>query len=246
MVDKSSVSIPSTSALNKFTNGKGNTIDANLLNPNFSSLLANIITIAGVIKEQMPELKVESIYTALQEFQAGIKADSIKESTTGADILLSTDGSGKVRYDDGNSADTEIATHSYVTLNAGNIPSGGANDEFFRGDAAWALPAIPVTPISTSTTTDIPLEEGRIYRVNTSGGSITLHLPTSFTKPIAFLVEDGSSWADNNFTINGNGTDIVVQNSDLTKLDPSATVSVVVDKSFMIYPGSTNRVLKGI
>ena len=209
MADKTDITVPSTSAVIPFANGEGNTVDADTVNANFNALLSEQITTANVIIDQMPQLGVASTYTANQDFQDGIKTDTIKESTTNSDITISTDGTGKVRYNDGNSADTEIATHSYVALTAGNIPSGGTSSTFLRGDAAWVEIRQDLT-LASIQASNFSAIDGNRYPCDTTSGGITLTLPASPSAGDRIGILDISGTASaNNITIARNGSSIM-------------------------------------
>ena len=68
MATKNDLTTPSSSSLTQFTNGAGNFIDAVDANDNFAYLLGQLVTLNNVIADQMPQLNVASVYTALQSF----------------------------------------------------------------------------------------------------------------------------------------------------------------------------------
>lgn len=141
MATKNDLTTPSFSSLTQFTNGAGNFIDAVDANGNFAYLLGQLITLNNVIADQMPQLGVASVYTALQSFTT-IAVNVINEATLNGDIVLDCNGSGKVRYADG-SSDTEVASKGYVqgvAFTAGNVPTGGTSSTYLRGDGTWQDP----------------------------------------------------------------------------------------------------------
>jgi hypothetical protein len=174
---KSDLTTPSSSSLTTFTNGAGNFIDAVDANGNFAYLLGQLITLNNVIADQMPQLGVASVYTALQSFTT-IAVNIINEATLNGDIVLDCNGSGKVRYADG-SSDTEIASKGYVagvSFAAGNVPSGGTASTWLEGNGTWTDPRT-FTPWTTRTINFTAVDKAQ-YSCNT-GLSIQLPAPTA-------------------------------------------------------------------
>jgi hypothetical protein len=174
---KSDLTTPSSSSLTTFTNGAGNFIDAVDANGNFAYLLGQLITLNNVIADQMPQLGVASVYTALQSFTT-IAVNIINEATLNGDIVLDCNGSGKVRYLDG-SSDTEIASKGYVagvSFAAGNVPSGGTASTWLEGNGTWSDPRT-FTPWTTRTINFNATDKGQ-YSINT-GLNVQLPAPTA-------------------------------------------------------------------
>jgi len=181
---KSDLTTPSSSSLTTFTNGAGNFIDAVDANGNFAYLLGQLITLNNVIADQMPQLGVASVYTALQTFTT-IAVNVINEATLNGDIVLDCNGSGKVRYADG-SSDTEIASKGYVqgvAFTAGNVPSGGTASRWLEGNGTWTDPRT-FTPWETKTTNFTAVDKGQ-YSVN---GGINIQIP-AITATLNFRVK---------------------------------------------------------
>lgn len=177
MATKSDLTTPSSSSLTTFTNGAGNFIDAVDANGNFAYLLGQLITLNNVIADQMPQLGVASVYTALQSFTT-IAVNIINEATLNGDIVLDCNGSGKARYADG-SSDTEIASKGYVagvSFAAGNVPSGGTASTWLEGNGTWTDPRT-FTPWATRTINFTAVNKAQ-YSCNT-GLSIQLPTPTA-------------------------------------------------------------------
>lgn len=177
MATKSDLTTPSPSSLTTFTNGAGNFIDAVDANSNFAYLLGQLITLNNVIADQMPQLGVASVYTALQSFTT-IAVNIINEATLNGDIVLDCNGSGKVRYSDG-SSDTEIASKGYVqgvAFTAGNVPSGGTASTWLEGDGTWTDPRT-YTPWTTRAVNFTAVNKGQ-YSINT-GLNVQLPSPTA-------------------------------------------------------------------
>ena len=232
MATKSDLTTPSPSSLTTFTNGAGNFIDAVDANGNFAYLLGQLITLNNVIADQMPQLGVASVYTALQTFTT-IAVNVINEATLNGDIVLDCNGSGKVRYADG-SSDTEIASKGYVqgvAFTAGNVPSGGTASTWLEGNGTWSDPRT-FTPWTTRTINFNATDKGQ-YSINT-GLNVQLPAPTAtitivvkpaigqdFTVTPSTLVRAGSEKIANDaasytmdinaeFKVTSNGTDFDV------------------------------------
>ena len=177
MATKGDLTTPSSSSLTTFTNGAGNFIDAVDANGNFAYLLGQLITLNNVIADQMPQLGVASVYTALQTFTT-IAVNVINEATLNGDIVLDCNGSGKVRYADG-SSNTEIASKGYVqgvAFTAGNVPAGGTASTWLEGNGTWSDPRT-FTPWETKNSNFNATGKGQ-YSVNT-GLNIQLPSPTA-------------------------------------------------------------------
>lgn len=160
-----------------FTNGAGNFIDAVDANGNFAYLLGQLITLNNVIIDQMPQLGVASVYTALQSFTT-IAVNVINEATLNGDIVLDCNGTGKVRYVDG-SSDTEVASKGYVqgvAFTAGNVPAGGTSSTYLRGDGTWQDPST-YTAWETRTSNFTAVNKAQ-YSINT-GLNVQLPPPTA-------------------------------------------------------------------
>lgn len=177
MATKNDLTTPSSSSLTQFTNGAGNFIDAVDANGNFAYLLGQLITLNNVIADQMPQLNVASVYTALQSFTT-IAVNVINEATLNGDIVLDCNGSGKVRYADG-SSDTEVASKGYVqgvAFTNGYLPTGGTSSTYLRGDGTWQDPRT-FTPWETKTSNFTAVDKAQ-YSINT-GLNVQLPSPTA-------------------------------------------------------------------
>lgn len=177
MATKNDLTTPSSSSLTQFTNGAGNFIDAVDANGNFAYLLGQLVTLNNVIADQMPQLNVASVYTALQSFTT-IAVNVINEATLNGDIVLDCNGTGKVRYADG-SSNTEVASKGYVNsvaFAAGYLPTGGTSSTYLRGDGTWQDPRT-FTPWETKTSNFTATDKGQ-YSINT-GLNVQLPSPTA-------------------------------------------------------------------
>lgn len=240
MATKNDLTTPSSSSLTQFTNGAGNFIDAVDANGNFAYLLGQLITLNNVIADQMPQLNVASVYTALQSFTT-IAVNVINEATLNGDIVLDCNGSGKVRYADG-SSDTEVASKGYVqgvAFTNGYLPTGGTSSTYLRGDGTWQDPRT-FTPWETKTSNFTATDKGQ-YSINT-GLNVQLPSPTAtitivvkpaigqdFTATPSTLVRAGSEKIANDaasytmninaeYKITSNGTDWEVSLSSIGRV----------------------------
>ena len=235
MATKNDLTTPSSSSLTQFTNGAGNFIDAVDANGNFAYLLGQLITLNNVIADQMPQLNVASVYTALQSFTT-IAVNVINEATLNGDIVLDCNGSGKVRYADG-SSDTEVASKGYVqgvAFTNGYLPAGGTSSTYLRGDGTWQDPRT-FTPWETKTSNFTATDKGQ-YSINT-GLNVQLPPPTAtitivvkpaigqnFTVTPSTLVRAGSEKIANDaasYTMNVNAEYKITSNG--TDYDVSVT-----------------------
>jgi len=237
---KSDLTTPSSSSLTQFTNGAGNFIDAVDANDNFAYLLGQLITLNNVIADQMPQLNVASVYTALQSFTT-IAVNVINEATLNGDIVLDCNGTGKVRYADG-SSNTEVASKGYVqgvAFTNGYLPAGGTASTFLRGDGTWQDPRT-FTPWETRTVNFTAVDKAQ-YSINT-GLNVQLPSPTAtitivvkpaigqdFTVTPSTLVRAGSEKIANDaasytmninaeYKITSNGTDWEVSLSSIGRV----------------------------
>jgi hypothetical protein len=226
---KSDLTTPSSSSLTTFTNGAGNFIDAVDANGNFAYLLGQLITLNNVIADQMPQLGVASVYTALQSFTT-IAVNIINEATLNGDIVLDCNGSGKVRYSDG-SSDTEVASKGYVqgvAFTAGNVPAGGTAGTYLRGDGSWqAIGFITDPTIRTSGFTAV---NGTRYLCDSTSTGFTVTLPPTPTAGMRVGVIDTTGGAGTNpITIGRNGSLIMNLAEDMTISVAYARVYLVFD-----------------
>lgn len=216
MATKSDLTTPSSSSLTTFTNGAGNFIDAVDANGNFAYLLGQLITLNNVIADQMPQLGVASVYTALQSFTT-IAVNIINEATLNGDIVLDCNGSGKVRYADG-SSDTEIASKGYVagvSFAAGNVPSGGTAGTYLRGDGSWQAIGLITDP--TIRTSGFTAVNGTRYDCDSTSAAFTITLPPAPAAGQRVGIKDISGGAGTNpITIGRNGSLIMNLAEDMT------------------------------
>lgn len=228
MATKSDLTTPSSSSLTQFTNGAGNFIDAVDANGNFAYLLGQLVTLNNVIADQMPQLNVASVYTALQSFTT-IAVNVINEATLNGDIVLDCNGTGKVRYADG-SSDTEVASKGYVNsvaFTAGNVPAGGTSSTYLRGDGSWQAIGLITDP--TIRTSGFTAVNGTRYDCDTTSAGFTVTLPPTPTAGQRVGIKDISGAAGTNpITIGRNGSLIM-------NLAENMTISTAYRGAYLVY-----------
>lgn len=131
-----------------------------------------------------------------------------------------------------------------LTLPATNGSAGDLLESQGDGTTDWttssaigvATPAVKTTSTSSGT----PLTENTFNIIDSSAGSIVHYLPSSPTsamKPIYFA--PGSSWVTDNWTLNGNGTNISgAATQTIDKSSPFAIYHDGTDFEFIIFGGS--------
>lgn len=245
MVDKSEIStnIPTSASINTVADGQ--IIDAGIENENNESLLSLSTLLYQFVRDDCPSLGVTNTFTAEQIFDI-LKAQQIKPAITNGDLTLNPDGTGKVRYSDG-STDTEVASKGYVqgvAFTAGNVPAGGTAGNWLEGDGSWSDPRVPVSTVTTTST----LAGNNIYLVDPSAGSITLSLPSTASatmKPIKLIPDGVNSWETDNYTLSGNGNNIVVLNADGSVETAAATIDITSNVPMTVYCNGTQYIVMG-
>ena len=262
MVDKADItgSIPTSSTINIVADGE--IIDASIENTNNQQLLQISTLLYQFVRDDCPSLSVANTFTAEQIFNI-LKATQIQPAVTNGDITLNPNGTGKVRYADG-SNNTEVASKGYVNLTTGNIPSGGTAGTWLEGDGSWSDPipaggtagnwlegdgswSDPSAAVSTVTTTST-LAGNSIYLVDPSAGGITLSLPSTASatmKPIKLIPDGVNSWETDNYTLSGNGSNIIVLNADGSVETASATIDITSNVPMTVYCNGTQYIVMG-
>lgn len=122
------------------------------------------------------------------------------------------------------------------TNGAGANPSwisvSGAPSTVQRSTSTTALSFVPVNTVNV---------------IDSSAGSITHYLPDSplsTQKLIKFLVDGVNSWEANNWTLNGNGNNIIVVNADGSVEAAAATVTISSNISFGVWFNGTQYVME--
>lgn len=266
MVDKADItgSIPTSSTINIVADGE--IIDASIENTNNQQLLQISTLLYQFVRDDCPSLSVANTFTAEQIFNI-LKATQIQPAVTNGDITLNPNGTGKVRYADG-SSNTEVASKGYVNLTTGNIPSGGTAGTWLEGDGSWSDPipaggtagtwlegdgtwsnpsptVLEIAPANGSTT---DLSNNVRYVVDASAGSITLRLPANVadvTTAISVMCDGANSFGDNNFTLSGNGNNIIVKNADGSYEAAVTSIDINTNADFNITKSGSNYILRG-
>lgn len=132
---------------------------------------------------------------------------------------------------------------------AGNGSAGQVLQSDGDGTTSWtSVSGAPSTvQRSTSTTALSFVPVNTINVIDASAGSITHYLPdspTSTQKLIKFLVDGVNSWEANNWTLNGNGNNIIVVNADGSVEAAAATVTISSNISFGVWFNGTQYVME--
>lgn len=127
----------------------------------------------------------------------------------------------------------------------------GSSGEVLSTNGAGANPswisvsgAANVLTLTTSST----LAGNNIYLIDPSAGSITHNLPstTSATmKPIKLIPDGVNSFEDNNWTLSGNGNNIIVLNADGSVEAAAATIDVTANVPMTVYCNGTQYIVMG-
>lgn len=123
------------------------------------------------------------------------------------------------------------------------VGSNGQGLQVSGGVLTWASVASNPTPSIINSSSTLVANSFNI--VDPSAGSITLDLPASpatTLKPI-FLVPDENSWDTDNWTLDGNGTNIIQVNDDGSKETAAATITMDADIPVAIYFAGTNYIM---
>lgn len=189
------------------------------------------------------------------------------DSVTGSDgdkfLKLKSDRSA-VEYVNGVSADgvvnlsdvSSLAQGDVLYFNGTNITRLGAGSagQVLQTNGAGANPswisvsgAATTVQRSTSTSALSFVPANTVNVIDPSAGSITHYLPdspTSTQKLIKFLVDGVNSWEANNWTLNGNGNNIIVVNADGSVEAAAATVTISSNISFGVWFNGTQYVME--
>ncbi len=248
MVDKSEIStnIPTSNSINTVADGQ--IIDAGIENANNEQLLSFDTLMYQFVRDDCPSLSITNTFTTEQIFNV-LKAQQVKPAITDGDLILNPDGTGKVRYSDG-STNTEIASKGYVgsvAFTAGNVPTGGTAGNWLEGNGTWTDPSPATVQRSTSTTALSFVPVNTFNVIDPSAGSIVHYLPSTIVstmKPIVFAVDGVNSWEDDNWTLNGNGNNIIVVNADGSTEAAAATIDITDNVSFKVWTNGTQYIME--
>lgn len=236
MTTKADLIVPTSAALIDFENGPGNTIDADLVDQNFNSLLSFITTNTNFLIDQSPETTVATTYTALQTFEGGILTDTIQEATLNSDIIVTLNGIGLFKYG-GSAANLEVATQAFVnsqisagasavgivmtgstsgspgTSGAVPTPAAGTQNRALTGGATFA--DIGLTYDTRSTTFNAVV--GNLHNCSVAASfSATLPAGPADGDVIGFLNTAGNISSANVLTIARNTNNIMGLAEDMT------------------------------
>lgn len=248
MVSSSDLTANKPTSANLITVATGEVISSPTENANNFNLLTSLQLVYDWARDNGVDKTLNNIFTgAINSFNNILKVATIQPTVTNGDLSLDPNGTGKIRYLDG-STDTEVASKGYVqgvAFVAGNVPAGGTSSTYLRGDGSWqAVAQIPLPTLRTSSTTALaPIQENTYNIVDSSAGSITHFLPTSATvsmRPIYFTPKSNQNWSTTNWTLDGNGDNIVVINSDGTKTAAVPSINMNADVNVMVYHDGTD------
>lgn len=97
-------------------------------------------------------------------------------------------------------------------------------------------------------TTNSTLAGNNIYLVDPSAGSITHSLPSTASatmKPIKLIPDGVNSWEDDNWTLDGNGNNIIVLNADGSVEAAAASIDVTANVPMTVYCNGTQYIVMG-
>ena len=199
--------LPSTNQLIQVANGED--VIAETENANNLLLLQSLILAYNWIIDSGIELSGTNIFTAIQQFSAGLKASSIQSLTGSSDVLLSN---GIFKYG-GSAAGNEITTKDYVSTAIAN--AGVINLNYAFGG------------IKTNNFTTL---KGFVYLVDTTSGPITGQLPaTPSVGDLVGFVDLTGKFSINNFTIGRNGSEIMNLSEDMIVSDNYSRVYLMYE-----------------
>ena len=190
------------------------------------------------------------------------------DSVTGSDgdkfLKLKSDRSA-VEYVNGVSADgvvnfsdvSNLAQGDILYYNGTNITrlGVGSTGQFLQTNGVSANPswasvtgAATVSEIAPANGSTTDLSNNVRYVVDASAGSITLRLPATVadvTTAISVMCDGVNSFADNNFTLSGNGNNIIVKNADGSYEAAATSIDINTNADFNITKSGSNYILRG-
>jgi hypothetical protein len=197
MVNKAEITTnrPSTSQLVQVSSGEIVTADTENAN-NLLTLQALILAYNWVIDSGV-ELSGTNIYTAIQQFAAGLKAGQIDPLTVNGNMILNV-GTGKV-YKNSVVPGNDFPTATEVNTLISSLV--GANiDLIYGGIRTSAFNAVVNT----------------LYLINTTSSAFAGTLPsTATTGDVIGFIDIKGKWNTNNFTVGGNTRNIMDLAEDL-------------------------------
>lgn len=126
----------------------------------------------------------------------------------------------------------------------------GTSLQVNSGNLSWQSVASVATPslLTSSTTPLSPIPENSINIIDPSAGSITHWLPATAIVSIKAikLIPDGvNSWETTNWTLNGNGNNIIVVNADGSVEAAAATIDITANVPMTVYCNGTEYIVMG-
>jgi len=178
-------------------------------------------------------LKLKSDRSAV-EYVNGVSADGVVNFSDVSNLaqgdVLYFNGTNITRLGAGSAG--EVLQTNGTGANPSWISVSGAPNTVQRSTSTSALSFVPANTVNV---------------IDSSAGSITHYLPDSplsTQKLIKFLVDGVNSWEDNNWTLNGNGNNIIVVNADGSVEAAAATVTITNNISFGVWFNGTQYVME--
>lgn len=152
---------------------------------------------------------------------------------------------------------SSLAQGDILYFNGTNITrlGVGSTGQFLQTNGAGANPswvsvsgAATVSEIAPANGSTTDLSNNVRYVVDASAGSITLRLPATVsdvTTAISIMCDGVNSFEGNNFTLSGNGNNIIVKNADGSYETPITSIDINTNADFNITKSGSNYILRG-
>ena len=196
----------------------------------------NILSWFGAVSSGVANkfLKLNGAYDEV-EYSHGVASDGVV-SFSGVSSLAQ----GDILYFNGTNI-TRLGAGAVGQVLQTN--GAGANPSWIS--ASGAATVSEIAPVNGSTT---DLANNVRYVVDASAGSITLRLPATVadvTTAISIMCDGSNSFEDNNFTLSGNGNNIIVKNADGSYEAPATSIDINTNADFNITKSGSNYILRG-
>lgn len=177
----------------------------------------------------------------------------VNSGLNGFDLVHVLRADGAVNF----SGVSSLAQGDILYFNGTNITRLGAGSagEVLQTNGAGANPswvsvsgAATVSEIAPANGSTTDLSNNVRYVVDASAGSITLRLPATVadvTTAISVMCDGVNSFTDNNFTLSGNGNNIIVKNADGSYEVAATSIDINTNADFNITKSGSNYILRG-